>query len=101
MPCVVTQAEHEYYEREANKGRYGQMMTNVEVTTAILCEATKLLAKNKLIEQGSQLLQKWFAEHQRMDREAEAKAKNEADAVRLKKAALKKLSADEKKALGL
>ena len=101
MPCVVTEAEARWYETEANKDVFGVAATSQEILTEVACEATRLLAEGKTLKQGSKLLKRWYETHRASDKKAEKEAKNEAQKIELKKAAMKKLSAAEISALGL
>ncbi len=100
MPCTITREEEIAYEKEGNKRTFGKAMTDAEVLTALLCEATRTLEAHGLINNTTPLLQKWTEHHRELDRQAELRARGERDAVRLKKRALAKLSLAERRALG-
>lgn len=66
-----------------------------------LCEACNLAGEDIILAHGSDELKKWYKHHQRQDerrREQEAAA---SEKQKLRKQALKKLTAEERRALGI
>ncbi len=68
--------------------------------TRSLCSKLKKLPKSEILKKSFEL-QIWWRDHQKADKEREKKTKRESKNLNLKKQALKKLTKQEKKALGL
>jgi len=83
--------------RGYDKRAYSQRL-NADELTARLCER---VGKIKDLTKYSLELQVWARDHARADEERRRREKNESEAKATKNAALKKLTAAEKKALGL
>jgi hypothetical protein len=68
MPCTVSRAEKEWYEKEKNKEEYGTAELDERITTAVACEMSKLLEKLGLLSQVSPMAQKWIKNHKKEDK---------------------------------
>lgn len=62
MPCAVTRAEIEYYEKLENKKAYGVAMTNTRMLVYLLCLACKQIEDFGL-QIRSQHLRRWWEQH--------------------------------------
>jgi len=71
MPCTISKAEQEHYERLRSEERYGVSLTNREVITAVACEACALLKAGQPYASGSKMLRQWHADHLKYDAEKE------------------------------
>lgn len=67
MPCVVTQAEEEYYEREDNFKKFGERELDSRITTRVACEMGKLLKELGADSQLSEVAKKWLEHHEKED----------------------------------
>jgi hypothetical protein len=101
MPCSVSREEELWYETEGNFKDYGKKVTNLHLINAVACELADLVCKNKLESSLSRMSLTWLQKHQQEDLKISQQTKSENERVLLKKQALNKLSAEDKKILGL
>lgn len=69
MPCSISDEEARWFEREANKEKYGKRISNAAASTAAACEAGKLLEAAGLLKQASPFLRAWLKVHAQEDQE--------------------------------
>ncbi len=67
MPCAVTQAEIEYYEKQSNKENYGIEEVDSRITETVCCLVSKKLKELGEMEKMPEFVQKWFKEHLKED----------------------------------
>ena len=101
MPCSVSREEELWYETNGNFEKYGKKVTNLQLTNAVACELADILRKHNLINSLSKMSQRWVMNHEESDRQIAKRARSEEERTRMKKAALNKLSEEDRKILGL
>ena len=69
MPCRVTEAEEEYYEKEVNTERYGLSELDRNITVRVACELAKLVEAEGLDSKLSPVAKKWIKLHKAEDAE--------------------------------
>lgn len=74
MPCVVTQEEVLYYEKEGNLKKFGKAMSDSAVLAEVACSACRTLEDAGKIDKAPVLVQKWWKVHKAED-EAKKKKK--------------------------
>jgi hypothetical protein len=73
MPCVMTDEDARYYEREENHVKFGQKVTKAQLLESTACAAFTVLEAHGLVEEPPKWAQLWWAEHKKEDAEREAK----------------------------
>lgn len=73
MPCVVTQEEKEYYEREDNKEKFGVPELTARINTTVACEMGALIKRLGKLDELSPMAQKWLELHEAEDRKRDHK----------------------------
>jgi hypothetical protein len=73
MPCTVTRQEAEYYEREANKKKFGVDDLDERITEAVACELARAFEKASLNLSSkprlSKMTRKWIELHKESDKQ--------------------------------
>lgn len=67
MPCRVTEAEAQAYERDDNFKKFGVASLTSRITETVACELAKLIRDNGLQNKLSPLAKKWIKEHEEED----------------------------------
>ena len=103
MPCKS-------YEDDYRSGsptdswQYKELKANNDMLARIACKAMTELENNKiedLLLLRDDEVREWWAKHKEADRKAREKEQRKQERIRLRRAALRKLSEEEKVALGL
>lgn len=67
MPCTVTKAEEEYYERAKNEKLYGEKELTGRITERVACELANLIESRGLSGELSSVASKWIEIHKQED----------------------------------
>ena len=84
--------------------QYQEMKNRADMLARIACKAMTELENNKiedLLLLRDDEVREWWAKHKEADRKAREKEERKQERLRLRRAALRKLTAEEKVALGL
>ena len=102
MPC--RDYESDSYSSPTDSWQYREMKDRADMLARIACKAMTELENNKiedLLLLRDNEVREWWAKHKEADRKAQEKEKRKQERLRLQRAALRKLTAEEKVALGL
>jgi hypothetical protein len=103
MPC--RSYEDDYRSGEpTDSWQYKELKANNDMLARIACKAMTELENNKiedLLLLRDDEVREWWAKHKEADRKAREKEQRKQERIRLRRAALRKLSEEEKVALGL
>jgi len=102
MPC--RDYESDSYSSPTDSWQYREMKDRADMLARIACKAMTELENNKiedLLLLRDNEVREWWAKHKEADRKAQEKEKRKQERLRLRRAALRKLTAEEKVALGL
>jgi hypothetical protein len=103
MPC--RSYEDDYRSGEpTDSWQYRELKANNDKLARIACKAMTELENNKiedLLLLRDDEVREWWAKHKEADRKAREKEQRKQERIRLRRAALRKLSEEEKIALGL
>ena len=102
MPC--RDYESDRYSSPTDSWQYQEMKNRADLLARIACKAMTELENNKiedLLLLRDDEVREWWAKHKEADRKAQEKEERKQERLRLRRAALRKLTAEEKVALGL
>ena len=102
MPC--RDYESDSYSSPTDSWQYRDLKERADMLARIACKAMTELENNKiedLLLLRDDEVREWWAKHKEADRKAREKAQRKQERIRLRRAALRKLSEEEKIALGL
>lgn len=102
MPC--RDYESDSYSSPTNSWQYREIKDRADMLARIACKAMTELENNKiedLLLLRDDEVREWWAKHKEADRKAREKEERKQERLRLRRAALRKLTAEEKVALGL
>ena len=102
MPCRDYASDS--YSSPTDSWQYREMKDRADMLARIACKAMTELENNKiedLLLLRDNEVREWWAKHKEADRKAQEKEKRKQERLRLRRAALRKLTAEEKVALGL
>ena len=102
MPC--RDYESDRYSSPTDSWQYQEMKNRADMLARIACKAMTELENNKiedLLLLRDDEVREWWAKHKEADRKAREKEERKQERLRLRRAALRKLTAEEKVALGL
>ena len=103
MPCRSYEDDYRSGEPTDN-WQYRELKANNDKLARIACKAMTELENNKiedLLLLRDDEVREWWAKHKEADRKAREKEQRKQERIRLRRAALRKLSEEEKIALGL
>jgi hypothetical protein len=102
MPC--RDYESDSYSSPTDSWQYRDLKERADMLARIACKAMTELENNKiedLLLLRDDEVREWWAKHKEADRKAREKEQRKQERIRLRRAALRKLSEEEKIALGL
>ena len=102
MPCMSYDDKWRSYDDDRDKIR--DLKEQADMLARIACKAMTELENNKiedLLLLRDDEVREWWAKHKEADRKAREKEQRKQERIRLRRAALRKLSEEEKIALGL
>ena len=102
MPCRDYASDR--YSSPTDSWQYQEMKNRADLLARIACKAMTELENNKiedLLLLRDDEVREWWAKHKEADRKAQEKEQRKQERLRLRRAALRKLTAEEKVALGL
>ncbi len=102
MPC--RDYESDRYSSPTDSWQYREIKDRADMLARIACKAMTELENNKiedLLLLRDDEVREWWAKHKEADRKAREKEERKQERLRLRRAALRKLTAEEKVALGL
>ena len=102
MPC--RDYESDSYSSPTDNWQYRDLKERADMLARIACKAMTELENNKiedLLLLRDDEVRTWWAKHKEADRKAREKEQRKQERIRLRRAALRKLSEEEKIALGL
>lgn len=102
MPCRDYASDS--YSSPTDSWQYRDLKDRADLLARIACKAMTELENNKiedLLLLRDDEVREWWAQHKEADRKAREKEQRKQERVRLRRAALRKLTAEEKVALGL
>ena len=102
MPC--RDYESDSYSSPTDNWQYRDLKERADMLARIACKAMTELENNKiedLLLLRDDEVRTWWAKHKEADRKAREKEQRKQERIRLRRAALRKLSEEEKVALGL
>ena len=102
MPC--RDYESDSYSSPTDSWQYRDLKERADMLARIACKAMTELENNKiedLLLLRDDEVREWWAKHKEADRKAREKEQRKQERLRLRRAALRKLSEEEKIALGL
>ena len=102
MPC--RDYESDSYSSPTDNWQYRDLKERADMLARIACKAMTELENNKiedLLLLRDDEVREWWAKHKEADRKAREKEQRKQERIRLRRAALRKLSEEEKIALGL
>ena len=102
MPC--RDYESDSYSSPTDSWQYRDLKERADMLARIACKAMTELENNKiedLLLLRDDEVREWWAKHKEADRKAREKEQRKQERIRLRRAALRKLSEEEKVALGL
>ena len=102
MPCRDYASDR--YSSPTDSWQYQEMKNRADMLARIACKAMTELENNKiedLLLLRDDEVREWWAKHKEADRKAREKEERKQARLRLRRAALRKLTAEEKVALGL
>ena len=102
MPCRDYASDS--YSSSTDSWQYRDLKDRADLLARIACKAMTELENNKiedLLLLRDDEVRDWWAKHKEADRKAREKEQRKQERVRLRRAALRKLTAEEKVALGL
>ena len=102
MPCRDYASDS--YSDATDSWQYRDLKDRADMLARIACKAMTELENNKiedLLLLRDDEVREWWAKHKEADRKAREKEERKQERLRLRRAALRKLTAEEKVALGL
>ena len=102
MPC--RDYESDSYSSPTDSWQYRDLKERADMLARIACKAMTELEDNRiedLLLLRDDEVREWWAKHKEADRKAREKEQRKQERIRLRRAALRKLSEEEKIALGL
>ena len=102
MPC--RDYESDSYSSPTDSWQYRDLKERADMLARIACKAMTELENNRiedLLLLRDDEVREWWAKHKEADRKAREKEQRKQERIRLRRAALRKLSEEEKIALGL
>ena len=102
MPCRDYASDS--YSSPTDSWQYRDLKDRADMLARIACKAMTELENNKiedLLLLRDDEVREWWAKHKEADRKAREKEERKQERLRLRRAALRKLTAEEKIALGL
>jgi len=102
MPCRDYASDS--YSSPTDSRQYRDLKDRADLLARIACKAMTELENNKIEDMlllRDDEVREWWAKHKEADRKAREKEERKQERVRLRRAALRKLTAEEKVALGL
>ena len=102
MPCRDYASDS--YSSPTDSWQYRDLKDRADLLARIACKAMTELENNKiedLLLLRDDEVREWWAQHKEADRKAREKEERKQERLRLRRAALRKLTAEEKVALGL
>lgn len=102
MPC--RDYESDSYSSPTDSWQYRDLKERADMLARIACKAMTELENNRiedLLLLRDDEVREWWAKHKEADRKAREKEQRKQERIRLRRAALRKLSDEEKIALGL
>jgi len=102
MPC--RDYESDSYSSPTDSWQYRDLKARADMLARIACKAMTELENNRiedLLLLRDDEVREWWAKHKEADRKAREKEQRKQERIRLRRAALRKLSEEEKIALGL
>jgi len=102
MPC--RDYESDSYSSPTDSWQYRDLKERADMLARIACKAMTELENNQiedLLLLRDDEVREWWAKHKEADRKAREKEQRKQERIRLRRAALRKLSEEEKIALGL
>ena len=102
MPCRDYASDS--YSSPTDSWQYRDLKDRADLLARIACKAMTELENNKIEDMlllRDDEVREWWAKHKEADRKAREKEQRKQERLRLRRAALRKLTAEEKVALGL
>ena len=102
MPCRDYASDS--YSSPTDSWQYRDLKDRADLLARIACKAMTELENNKIEDMlllRDDEVREWWAKHKEADRKAREKEERKQERLRLRRAALRKLTAEEKVALGL